>query len=71
MQCYMCDREGPPREAVALCRHCQVGLCPEHLAADLATPHVEPRYSCSHPLPSASAGSGARSAAPHAPSAAG
>jgi hypothetical protein len=31
MFCYPCAKTGVERPAVALCRSCSAGLCPEHL----------------------------------------
>jgi hypothetical protein len=31
MLCYLCAEQGIERPAVALCRSCSAGLCPDHL----------------------------------------
>ena len=30
MNCYECKQEGRDRNAIGLCKHCGVALCPEH-----------------------------------------
>jgi hypothetical protein len=37
MNCYVCDDRGEARPAVAICEHCFVALCREHLDADLTS----------------------------------
>jgi Uncharacterized protein conserved in archaea (DUF2180) len=31
MNCYMCDNDDQVSEAVAICRHCGIALCREHV----------------------------------------
>lgn len=31
MQCYLCDSVGRATEAVAICRHCGLALCRNHI----------------------------------------
>jgi hypothetical protein len=31
MHCYLCDSSGQPTEAVAVCRHCGLALCRDHV----------------------------------------
>ncbi len=31
MNCYVCDSGGRSAEAVAICRHCGIALCREHI----------------------------------------
>lgn len=51
MDCYVCACEGEEKKAVALCRHCSVALCMNHLE-DLQT-HTQGgmRYGCKHRVP--------------------
>lgn len=35
MICYMCDAQHRATEAVAICRHCGIALCREHVDAAL------------------------------------
>lgn len=36
MNCYVCAKEARGVPAVALCKHCNAGLCLEHLRATVA-----------------------------------
>lgn len=46
----MCDSTGRVIAAVAICHHCGVALCREHLDEDLLSskPHGHTRISCTH-----------------------
>jgi hypothetical protein len=49
MLCYLCAETGIDRQAVALCRSCNAGLCLEHLretASHFASSHI--LDSCHH-----------------------
>jgi len=50
VNCYMHDSTGGVVAAVAICHHCGVGLCREHLDEDLLAPraHGHTRKSCTH-----------------------
>ena len=52
VNCYMCDSTGHVVEAVAICHHCGVALCREHLDEDLLSsrPNGHTRISCTHHL---------------------
>jgi hypothetical protein len=52
VNCYMCDSTGHVVEAVAICHHCGVALCREHLDEDLLSsrPQGHTRISCTHHL---------------------
>ena len=47
MNCHECARAEVERSAVALCRHCSVGLCKDHLVEMLSSP-TKPFYTCLH-----------------------
>lgn len=56
MNCYVCDTLGRGTDAVAICNHCGVALCREHLDADLLAPRPQGLSGrrCSHtPIQSA------------------
>lgn len=50
MNCYFCDSIGHITEAVAICHHCGVGLCREHLDQGLLAerPSGLFRHPCTH-----------------------
>jgi hypothetical protein len=50
MNCYVCDTAQQEKAAVAICQHCGVALCREHLGNDLLTPraHGMTRRGCAH-----------------------
>jgi hypothetical protein len=49
MQCYVCSERGRKSEAVALCRHCNAGLCRAH-AREAAVQQANTLgwYRCTH-----------------------
>ena len=53
MNCYMCDSTGRPVAAIAICHHCGVALCRDHLDEDLLSsrPHGHAK-AWVHPPPS-------------------
>ena len=52
MNCYMCDSTGRVAAAVAICHHCGVALCREHLDEDLLSsrPQGHTQGGCTHHL---------------------
>ena len=52
MNCYMCDSTGRAVAAIAICHHCGVALCREHLDEDLLSsrPHGHTKRGCTHYL---------------------
>ncbi len=51
MNCFECAKVKDPVPAVAVCRHCGVGLCLDHLL-ETRDYHVGGTvYSCAHTLP--------------------
>jgi hypothetical protein len=54
MLCHECWMRGEEAPAVALCRHCSVGLCKEHLVEAYRHPAASLIPSCRH-RPSAAA----------------
>lgn len=50
MNCYVCTQHGQPEPAVALCRHCQVGLCSPHLAESRKHSQGGMHWTCNHDL---------------------
>lgn len=50
MNCYVCDTRGTVRPAVAVCQHCGVAMCREHLDEDLLVPRTQGlvRRGCTH-----------------------
>lgn len=40
MICYVCATRDTREEAVALCKHCNAGLCLDHLRETAAGPHA-------------------------------
>lgn len=52
MNCYICDEAERAKSAVAICQHCGVGLCREHLDQDLLAVRVHGlvRRPCTHSL---------------------
>lgn len=53
MNCYVCATRERQTSAVAICRHCQVGLCMDHLAEARRFSAGGMRYACAHVLPPA------------------
>lgn len=51
MNCYVCATKGRATEAVAICPHCGVSMCLEHLVEEAKTAPTVPKYSCSHSSP--------------------
>ena len=50
MLCYICSTSRRERPSVALCRHCLVGLCLDHLAQSLELGPGGMRVGCRHDL---------------------
>jgi Uncharacterized protein conserved in archaea (DUF2180) len=50
VNCYVCDSTGLEAASVAICHHCGVALCREHLDEDLLSPapNGHTRRGCSH-----------------------
>jgi hypothetical protein len=50
MNCYVCDSMGRAADAVAICRHCGVALCREHVDEGLlaSRPSGLVRHGCIH-----------------------
>jgi Uncharacterized protein conserved in archaea (DUF2180) len=50
MNCYVCDAAQHENAAVAICQHCGVALCREHLGVDLLMPRARgmTRGGCAH-----------------------
>jgi hypothetical protein len=58
MNCYLCDNGGEATDAVAICQHCGVALCRDHVDQDLLAhrPAGLVRRGCTHnPLGAAAA----------------
>lgn len=65
MNCYVCDAVGRETPAVAICQHCGLALCRDHLDEDLlmTRPQGVVRRGCTHePLHAAQARRRSRSA---------
>lgn len=50
MNCYECAIQGEPVPAVAICSHCNVGMCLEHLQLALDYRVGGTTYGCRHDL---------------------
>jgi len=50
MICYVCAQMAEERPAVGLCRHCQIGLCLDHLAEAQNHNRGGMHLSCNHKL---------------------
>ena len=50
MNCYLCDNNGDATDAVAICQHCGVALCREHVDQDVLAdrPTGLGRRGCTH-----------------------
>ncbi len=48
MNCYDCAIQGESAPAVAVCKHCGVGMCLEHLYAQLDYRGGGTTYGCRH-----------------------
>ena len=51
MNCYVCATSKEERAAVAVCPHCFVGVCLEHLRQGQQPNTGGMRFSCRHSLP--------------------
>jgi hypothetical protein len=51
MNCYVCATSKEERAAVAVCPHCFVGVCLEHLRQGQQPSAGGMRFSCRHRLP--------------------
>ena len=59
MNCYVCATSKEERPAVAICPHCSVGVCLEHLRQGQQPSAGGMRFGCRHSLPAAAANSSA------------
>jgi hypothetical protein len=50
MICYVCAQMGQERPATGLCRHCQVGLCLDHLTEAQNHNRGGMHLACNHEL---------------------
>jgi hypothetical protein len=53
MNCYECATQQRQTPAVAICKHCSVGLCMDHLAESRGFSAGGMRVACPHLLPTA------------------
>lgn len=51
MNCYICATSKEERSAVAICPHCFVGVCLEHLRQGQQPSAGGMRFGCRHSLP--------------------
>ena len=51
MNCYVCATSKEERAAVAICPHCSVGVCLEHLRQGQQPSAGGMRFGCRHALP--------------------
>jgi hypothetical protein len=59
MNCYVCATSREERAAVAVCPHCFVGVCLEHLRQGQQPGAGGLRFGCRHNLPTLAANSSA------------
>jgi hypothetical protein len=59
MNCYVCATSKEERAAVAVCPHCFVGVCLEHLRQGQQASAGGMRLGCRHSLPAPAASSSA------------
>jgi len=57
MNCYVCATSKEERAAVAICPHCSVGVCLEHLRQGQQPSAAGMRFGCRHILPTPAANS--------------
>lgn len=62
MNCYVCATSREERAAVAVCPHCFVGVCFEHLRQGQQPVAGGLRFGCRHSLPTPPADPSTRSA---------
>lgn len=64
MNCYICDDRDRATAAVAICNHCGIGLCRDHLDEDLLGRRVHGmvRRGCTHLLLHSASSRGVRQA---------
>jgi hypothetical protein len=55
MNCYVCATSREERAAVAVCPHCFVGVCLEHLRLGQQPSAGGMRFGCRHSLPTPAA----------------
>ncbi len=60
MNCYECATRGTDQSAVALCRHCFIGLCLAHVAEAKRPGPGGLQLGCPHGLPTPAPRGGAR-----------
>ena len=51
MNCFQCAKTNDPTPAVAICQHCGVGLCLDHLAEARDRRVGGTVYGCDHEIP--------------------
>jgi hypothetical protein len=59
MNCYVCATSKEERAAVAICPHCSVGVCLDHLRQGQQPSAGGMRFGCRHSLPTPAANSSA------------